>query len=93
VNGVITGAGARDRAVKLAGALAESGIETIEVDDEPFGARETDLPGRLLASLSAGGCTIHCAERGLMARFEEDSCAWSASDPELGARLADISEA
>jgi hypothetical protein len=93
VNGVITGEGARDRAVKLAGALAEAGVETIEINDEPFGARETDLPGRLLASLGAGGCAIHCGQRGLMARLEAESCAWSATDPELIARLADISDA
>jgi hypothetical protein len=93
VNGRIRGEGARDRAIKLAGALAEAGVETIEIDGGSFDARETDLPGRLLASLEAGGCTIHCGERGLMAHFEAESCAWSATDPELIARLADISDA
>lgn len=92
MNGRVRGEGARDRAIAFAGALAEAGVETIEIDGEPFGARETDLPGRLLASLNAGGCAVHCGERGLMASFDENSCAWSTSDPELGARLADISD-
>lgn len=87
MTGRIRGATARDRAIALAGALAESGVTTIEIDGERLAARQTDLPGRLVAS---GGCTLRAS--GFEASFGPESCAWRAGDPELGARLADISD-
>jgi hypothetical protein len=89
MTGRIRGATARDRAIALAGALAESGVTTIEIDGQRLAGRETDLPGRLLA---AGGCTLRDAATGFEASFTPESCAWRAGDPELGARLADISD-
>ncbi|MFG0275730.1 MAG: hypothetical protein ACF8QF_11805 [Phycisphaerales bacterium] len=88
MNGRICGATALERAVALAGALAEAGVTTLEFDGETLAARDTDLPGRLL---TAGAGTLRDASRGFEAHFGPESCRWRASDPELGARLADIS--
>ena len=89
VSGVVPGAGPRERAVVIAGALAELGVQRVRVSDDrsvrELAARSTDLPGELL---KAGECTIEAEAIGIVIRFGADSAEWTGESAEFERAMA-----
>jgi hypothetical protein len=90
MTGQVPGANARERAVRLAGALAEIGVLTLtftgpDGTSRLLAARQTDLPGSLL---DRGICSLCCTELGIDVEIGPDAITWRAADPDAGARFA-----
>ncbi|MEO0716721.1 MAG: hypothetical protein AAFY58_07010 [Planctomycetota bacterium] len=75
--GTIVGDTRRDAAIALAGALAERGIQSLELDGQPLATRVTDLPGLLAAA--ADGSVLKITERA-QATIAGDTIVWHATD-------------
>ena len=80
--GEVPGADARERSVRLAGALAELGVGRLvlersgEAPRELF-ARDTDLPALLQSSL---GCVLAAPEMRVEVEIRADRLVWRAGD-------------
>ncbi len=91
------------RAILLAGRLAESGVaplalfaESADPDDSPRGwrelhARESDLPGLILAALKTAGprgrVTLMALDRVLKVECSAHQCLWWTTDEPTAAAL------
>jgi len=87
--GVVAGADARQRAVRLAGALAELGVTGLVLKKSDgsaaeLRARETDLPGVILAS---PGFVLSSAGLGVEVTISGDRLEWTARDAGAAAAL------
>lgn len=90
LRGELPGASAHDRAVALAGAIAEMGVRRVALAPGAaggwveLGARDTDLPGALLAALARAGegegAEVFCLDRPLRFEFGRERCVWLAGD-------------
>lgn len=83
------------RAVRLAGVLAELGIQKLVLTSpngsvRDLNSRETDLPGVLAISLQ--GAVLAHSESGLLVRIEADGFYWSVPDPAFTRALIRISD-
>ena len=84
--GTIGAASRREAAVALAGALAELGILSLELDGQPLATRATDLPGLLAGA--AVGSVLKITERA-QATITGDTIAWNVTDTDHDNDLAD----
>jgi len=75
-SGSIPGDTPRERAVNLAGWLAEQGVQELTLAGRPLGARETDLPGAINAALEEAGA-VDLVSEGLRVAITREECVWS----------------
>ncbi|HYF16058.1 MAG TPA: hypothetical protein VD971_13395 [Phycisphaerales bacterium] len=90
--GLIAGATVRDRAVNLAGCLAELGQARLVLrsggTEIGLAARVTDLPGVVEERVSADGeAVIEAPGLGAVFRVTRDSGFWTCGDPNAAAEL------
>lgn len=84
LTGETPGRDAAERAIRVAGALAELGATRLVLHTEVGGtlvleARRTDLPGAILGA--APGSVLECTELGLEIQIGSGSLRWRARDP------------
>lgn len=90
LRGEVPGVDARDRAVRLAGALAELGEKRIVLvrgdgEREELAVRGTDLPGAIVAA--GAGAVLECGNLGLIVRVMPDAFEWEATRDEAARTL------
>lgn len=94
----IPGSTPQTRAIRIAGLLAELGVQHIELWSEPEGiasniplllqARVTDLPSRLLG---LGARTrIAAPTHGLTVQWDHSEATWAADSPEMQRRVTGL---
>jgi hypothetical protein len=89
LSGQVPGGGARERAVRLAGALAELGVTRLVFQrpgDQPreLAARTTNLPGLIL---EAADGVLSAPALGLEVRIRADRLVWLATDERRAAAM------
>ena len=88
MTGDVPGRDARERAVRLAGALAEMGVTRLVVEagwvSREVRARETDLPEVVLRSL---GAVIASPELGIEVEIGSERLVWRARDEAAAAMM------
>ncbi len=87
-SGTIVGDTPRERAVRLAGWLAEQGVGGLTLDGKPLSVRETDLPGAVEAALAAGE-PVELVAEGVTVTITKEACAWSRTPRKAGPDRAD----
>jgi hypothetical protein len=92
--GTIAGDTPRDRAVRIAGTLAELGQTQLLLHKQgvpvPVFARVTDLPGMLLETLASEGlATLDAPQLGATCTLSADTAMWQAASPQAAALLRD----
>jgi hypothetical protein len=89
VSGAVPGAGPRERAVVIAGALAELGVQRVRVRDahgeRELAARSADLPGEVLKT---GECTVEADAIGVVIRFGANGAEWIGENAEFERAMA-----
>jgi hypothetical protein len=87
--GTIRGGNAGERAVAVAGLLAELGVQRVKVGGEEFRARVTDLPGEILRR----GGVVRVDVLGLEIEMAATTATWRTTRSETAGAIRSLTEA